>query len=273
MGEVTNMPGRKPAVTAEEVLRHMKESSRPVWGVKELTDAFNVAKNTIRSRLEELVSRGKVEEIEFSAMTAYYLPGRVLGEQVDTEAAHRQDLFDHYTDKFVGLGTAPWTAIHPNDGPVEAGDKIQFEVFGRPGEWTEWARNHWSDRRESLEPGEVPAGETAALVSGTLYAKPTVPIEHIPYVEGYDLEKNVGGRWVPSGDSSHQILVAEGLKNYLIKPCNDAVFLKDVSVDWISTGREVPEERPVMDLGNMDEQIEKVDEWRTKNIDSDEPGL
>jgi hypothetical protein len=30
------------------------------------------------------------------------------------------------------------------------------------------------------------------------------------------------------------VLVATGFKNYLLKPCNDAVFLKNVRVDWIS---------------------------------------
>jgi hypothetical protein len=33
---------------------------------------------------------------------------------------------------------------------------------------------------------------------------------------------------------SREVLVATGFKNYLLKPCNDAVFLKDVTVDWIS---------------------------------------
>jgi len=76
--------------------------------------------------------------------------------------------------------------------------------------------------------------ETQALISGELYSKPTVPIEHSGYPDDYDLEGKTGADTRRVGDHSREVLVATGFKNYLLKPCNDAVFLKDVTVDWIS---------------------------------------
>jgi hypothetical protein len=58
-------------------------------------------------------------------------------------------------------------------------------------------------------------------------------------------ETNVGAEWeeIEVDGRKRQVLVAAGLKNWLIAPCNNAVFLKDVEVDWISVegeGQTIP---------------------------------
>lgn len=269
--------GRPPAVTGEEIEKHLETASKPLWTAQGLADEFDVAVATIRRRIEDLLDRGRIEEFEFPSLNAYYVPGRELGKDLDTETAHRRDLVDHFTDKWVGLRSAPWTAIHPRDGPAEAGDKIQISVVGEPGQWSEFTRRHWSERFESLEEEEKAAFETQALVSGTLYAKPTTPIEHIDYPDDYELEDKIGARWVDREGDKPQLLVAGGPKDYLIDPCDDAVFLEDVSVDEISPVGEGYEQEVVNEDVDLEEQLEQVEEWREENIDGvydpEEPGL
>jgi hypothetical protein len=90
----------------------------------------------------------------------------------------------------------------------------------------------WDRHREELIYEETSNDETQALISGELYARPTTPIEHTNYPDDYDLELNIGAEF--KGEPPKQALIATGVKNYLIRPCNDAVFLKNISVDWIS---------------------------------------
>jgi len=209
----------------------MEEHDRPVWTAASISDEFESSRPTVHNRLKELESDPRVRTMQVGNTKAYYL---IDEDPRPIEEQHKDSIIDAFTDKFVGLLTAPWTAVHPNDGPAEAGDKIQIRVDGEPGRWGSLLTHAWENRREELVGEETAADSTQALISGELYAKPTVPIEHENYPDDYDLELNIGGRYKEVEGRSRPILIAAGVKNYLIKPCDDAVFLKDVSVDWIS---------------------------------------
>lgn len=220
-------PGPEKAATTEQVYDLMEESSRPVWTAKDVADHFNVSRPTSTDRLKELEGGGWLETIEVGNATAYFIPGE---ESLSLEERHEQSIIREFRDKFVGLLAAPWTAVHPRDGALKAGDKVQFFVEGAPGRWRRVATNSWENRRDELDEGETLADETQALISGELYGKPTTPIEHRDYPDDYDLEQEIGVEVIEKGSS----LLASGPKNYLIRPHNDAVFLENVTVDWMS---------------------------------------
>jgi hypothetical protein len=254
--------GRDKAVTAEQIFEMMKDSDRPAWSAKDIGDFYDVTKPTAKDRLKELEEHGWVESVQVSNVTAYYVPE---SDDLNLVERHKQSLVHEFTDKFVGLSTAPWTAVHPNDGPAEAGDKVQIRVEGEPGNWGQFTTHAWPNRREELIYEETSNNETQALISGELYAKPTTPIEHTYYPDDYDLELNIGAEYKEVDD--RQILIAAGVKNHLIKPCNDAVFLKNVSVDWMSPmghGQELDT------VEITEEMLEDVEEWRQENIDEED---
>lgn len=261
------MPDRGPekAATPQEILGHMEVSDRPVWTASSLAEELDVSRPTIQDRLEEVEEDPRVRTMQVGNTKAYYVSEegpRPIEEQ------HRDSIIDEFTDKFVGLSTEPWTAVHPNDGPAEAGDKVQIRVEGVPGRWRQQMTHTWDSRREELIYEETSDDETQALISGELYAKPTTPIEHTDYPDDYDLELNIGGEYQEVEGRSQPILIAAGVKNYLIKPCNDAVFLKNVSVDWMSP-KEHGQELETVDFSDhsFEEMLEDVEEWRQENLD------
>ena len=229
--DVMTDPGPERQITPQQILEFMEEHDRPVWTAASISDEFESSRPTVHNRLKELESDPRVRTMQVGNTKAYYLSDE---DPRPIEEQHKDSIIDAFTDKFVGLLTAPWTAVHPNDGPAEAGDKIQIRVDGEPGRWGSLLTHAWENRREELVGEETAADSTQALISGELYAKPTVPIEHENYPDDYDLELNIGGRYKEVEGRSRPVLIAAGVKNYLIKPCDDAVFLKDVSVDWIS---------------------------------------
>jgi len=254
-------PGRDKSVTADRVFRQIHESQRPVSTAPQLAEDLDVARPTIKKRLEE-IDDPRLETIDIGGAEAYYVTDL---QNLPVEEHHKRSIVEKFTDKFVGLPTAPWTAVHPNDGPAEAGDKIQIRVGGIPGRWREMGTHSWERRREKLIYEETTLNETQALISGELYAKPTVPIEHVHYLDDYDLELNIGARYeeVESDGRKRQILIATGVKNYLIYPCDDAVFLQNVSVDWMSPkghGQEL--ETHTFSTAEMEELLdEDEDDW------------
>lgn len=244
--------------TTPDHVYELLESGRPVWTSSSLADELNVSRPTIDKLLEEIEDDERLESMQVGNTEAYYLEE---GAPKSLEEEHIESIIEKYSDRFVGLETAPWTAVHPNDGPAEAGDKIQLQVRGEPGSWSMFRQRHWDDRREQLEPGEIHPAETHALVSGTLYSKPTTPIEHIEYPDDYELERNIGLKMKDT--EKGQVLIAGGVKNYLIRPCDDAVFLTDVSVDWISV-KDPDEELETYGFVEVEEG-EEIEEWMGGN--------
>lgn len=221
--------GPEKAATPREIFAHMKSYDRPVWTASSLADELGVSRPTIQDRLEEVEETPRVRTMQVGNTKAYYVSEedpRAIGEQ------HKDSIIDEFTDKFVGLPTAPETAVHPNDGPAEAGDKLQLAVEGVPGDWKRVAAYPWERRTEEFHQDRV-SDQTQALISGELYGKPTAPIAHREIPDDYDLERKTGAEYKEFDEAPHPVLIASGAKNYLLKPHNNAVFLKNVSVDQI----------------------------------------
>lgn len=243
MASDTTHMGRNIELTEEQVLAIMRDANRPVWTASKLAERAGVARSTATKRLKKLAEAEEVETVQVGNATAYYLVGIETQPVGDGEEPIKRDLRRSFEDRFVGLPSAPWTAVHPNDGPAEGGDKIQIQVEGRPGNWRPFMTRLYENRRQELHYNETDEEEVQALISGELYEKPTVPIEHTPYPDDYDLELNIGGKYQEIEDRSRPLLIAAGVENYLVKPCNDAVFLKNVEVDWVcpvGEGQEIP---------------------------------
>lgn len=154
-----------------------------------------------------------------------------------TEDRLRGSILEWATDRFVGLHTAPWTAIHPNDGAATGGDRVQLTIRGEPGQWSIFRTRKYENRRDELDDGELLARDTQALVTGELCERPTVPIKHLEWPDDYDLELNLGTRFkTVTNDEGHErdILVASGVKNYELQACDDAVFFTPDTIDWLS---------------------------------------
>lgn len=235
----TTMPGAHPAVTDDELLEYLKSGVRPVYTAPNVADRFDITRQTAHRRLKELAEESPhIAVTNIGQADAYYVPGVEVSPPGDTkEERHRHSIEQWATDRFVGLHTEPWTAVHPNDGPATAGDKIQLHVQGHPGEWSIFYTRSWETRREQLEPNETMDRQTEALVSGELYTKPTVPVRHLNWPDDYDLELNLGTHFeTVTNDDGHEraILIASGVKNYELQACDDAVFFTNASVDWIS---------------------------------------
>lgn len=240
MASDTTHMGRNIELTEEQVLAIMRNANRPVWTASNLAEQAEVARSTATKRLKNLAEAEEVETVQVGNATAYYLVGIETQPVGDGEEPIKRDLRRSFEDRFVGLHSAPWTAVPPNDGPAEAGDKIQIQVFGRPGNWRSFDTRLYENRRQEFHYTETNEEEVQALISGELYEKPTVPIEHTDYPDDYDLELNIGAEF--KGDPPKQALIAAGVKNYLIRPCDDAIFLKNVEVEWlcpIGEGQEV----------------------------------
>jgi hypothetical protein len=278
--------GRKKKITDEQILQLLRSGDVPAWSARKLAENTEVTRQTAHNRLDQLAEKHEaVETMKIGNATVYYYDGALSDPSAPIEERHKESLISEFTDKFVGLPTAPWTAVHPNDGPAEAGDKVQIRVEGVPGRWGSLMTHTWDSRREELIYEETSADESQALISGELYAKPTVPIEHENYPGDYDLELNIGGEYQDVEGRERPILIAAGVKNYLIKPCNDAVFLENVSVDWMSPKGHGQELETVEITPGMIEEVEEAreeaaearEEYKqadsSEDVEAENPGL
>lgn len=269
-----NKRGPNKKATPEDIIRLMKNRDRPVWTAASLADELEVTRPTIQDRLNTVKEHPRTQTMQVANSTAYYLTDedpRPLEEQI------RDSIIEAFTDEFVGLYTAPWTAVHPNDRPAEGGDRVQLYVEGNQGNWRRSrsrSTRHYDNRRKALPEGAMVERETQALISGELYEKPTVPIEHVEYPDNYELESKIGLRW--AGDPPNQALVAVGEKKYLIRPCDDAVFLKNVEVDHLSPPNEGEEgvivgplardqEHKVDDIAGLPEEVREAIKEQTED--------
>jgi len=223
--------GRNPGLRESEVFEIIEAHNRPVWTAADIAEKSDVSRPTASKRLKQMADDGELETVQVGNANGYYLAGvemKPVNPDVDPV---EQDLRRAFENRFVGLPSAPWTAVHPNDGPAEGGDKIQIQVQGGPGNWRSFMTRLYENRRRELQHSETDDKEVQALISGELYEKPTVPIEHVDYPDDYDLEGKIGAEL--KREPPKRALIATGPKNYLIHPVNDAVFLKNVVVDWI----------------------------------------
>lgn len=220
-------PGPDRAATTEEVYEIMEETDRPVWSATSLADYIDVSRPTATDRLKELHDDGRLQTMDVGNVTVYYVPE---GEPESFEEELRQDLRREFEGRFVGLPSAPWTAVNPEHGAAEAGSDVQLVISGAPRNWA-IVEAYAGGEYEELTEDKTGEESTQALVSGRLYAEPTTPIEHIEYPDEPDLETQLGVKIELVGNKA--VLIAEGVSNHLLRPCNEAVFLSDVRIDDI----------------------------------------
>lgn len=266
------MPGPERTFTTENVLDYLKNGGRPAYSVADVVDALGATRPTAQARLDELEAGGDVVHIKIGSAKAYFVPGEngapetPLPPDIDREEYHRRSLLNWVEDRFVGLQSQPWTATHPNDGTTEGGDTLQLQVRGTPGNWSVFRQYAGENRRPHLDEAELEPSITQALITGKLYEKPTTPIEHVDYPDDYDLELNIGAE--VKGDPPNQAVVALGVKNYLIRPANDAVFFTDGTIDWISVEDEDADPPEIASFGyeDIEDPESWVEEWREENF-------
>jgi hypothetical protein len=275
------MADPREKVGDDEIIRLLKTGERPVWAATDIAEEFDITRQTAHNRLKRIEQESdEVESVKVGRVTGYYVPDTNPLPPAETlEGRHSESIVKWATDRFMGLESAPWTAVHPNDGPAEGGDKIQIWVEGQPGRWAKMFTFSEENRREKLYDDEIRADVTQALVTGTLYERPTVPIEHIGYPDDYNLEEKIGVRDVKTDKGT--AFIAAGPKKHLIRPCNDAVFLTDVSVEWISPHGEGKETDMMtfdasgeeVDAEIIEEATERAEEFLDDYNGGDEPGL
>jgi len=232
--------GRNPGIRESEIYEIMRNQNRPVWTAKDIGDAGGVSRVTASKRLKGMADDGNLETIEIGNATVYYLAGLEMKPTGDNDLI-KQSLRQEFEDKFIGIVTKPWET--GADKPVEPGDRVQIQADGEPGRWTTVSTRHYDNRRKELQYNETIESDTQALISGEVYEKPTTPIEHTFYPDDYDLEVNIGAEIV--GDPPNQAILAKGFKNYLIRPANDAKFIRDIEIEWISPGDADADREPV----------------------------
>lgn len=266
---IPDMTDSRQSVTDEQLFDTLASGDRPVWTSTAIAERHGITRQTANTRLSELESEyDEVVSIDVGRAAAYYVPHtETLPPGETLKERHELSIIRHYEDKFVGLPSEPWTAVHPDDGPATGGDKVQLQVEGTPSDWNHTIVRTWDNRRRGgLQFDETAETDTQALISGTLYEKPTAPIKHVEIPDDYDLEGNTGAKYKEFEGHSRRVLIATGAKNWLLRPSNDAVFLTDVSVDWISIRGEVSDLRGgdsdapgISDDIDLAEEIEEIE--------------
>jgi len=245
----TSSMGRNPGIRESEIIEIMEEHSRPVWTAADIAEASGVSRPTVSKRLKGMADDGDLETVQVANATAYYRAGIEMKPSGDNDLI-KQSLRQEFEDKFIGLVSEPWET--GADKPVEPGDRVQIQVDGEPGRWSTVFTRHYDNRRKELHYGETSDVDTQALISGEVYEKPTTPIEHTDYPDDYDLEEKIGAEIV--GDPPHQGILATGFKNYLIRPANDAKFIRDIEIEWVSPGDADAEREPVALVEKPDDE-------------------
>lgn len=267
------MGDSRRSVTDEEIVDLLKSDRRPVWTNSTIADELDITRQTANYRLKELEEKSdEIISIDVGQATAYYVPGiKPLPVTGNTKEYHRQSIIRWATDLFVGDRGEPWQ-IRTGEENLTAGDTVQIVVVGTPGNWeksTIFSPLPGDQAREEPPSGAISEIRTQALVSGELYGKPTVPIEHVDYPDDWDLKGQLGTEYV--GDPPNQPLLAGGPKRHLLRAANNAVHLKNPSVDWISVQGESPDDSlPTIESEEVlthEEMEEAVEEWRSENLD------
>lgn len=210
----------------------MQHADRPVWSARQLADRADVSRKTAEKRLQEAIGRGDLATLQIGNGTGYYLPGKEMQRFDEGGNPVAEAVRAYWTDRFVGTAgglhdPSIVSTFHRNT--LTADDRGRFVVQGRP---ANWELLHASKESESLPSYDPPAPEGyVAVITGELYAKSAVPIEHIDYDDDYDLELNIPMQATKiDGDP---VLIAAGQKRHWVRPCNDAVFLQDVTVEQL----------------------------------------
>lgn len=221
-------PGPPQKLTVDESVSIIRDAERPVWTVQQFADRADVSHPTARERLSEAVDRGDITTMDVAGCTVYYLPGKEMERFDDGEHSVAGGLRTYWEGRFVGDRREPSILPTMHGAELSAGDRGKFQAIGWPGDWEIIEAVAYDESLGSKIAPPAPEGYTG-IITGELEARPTVPIEHTAYPDDYDLELNIGAR--DSEIEGHPAVIATGVKSHLIRPCNDALFLRNVVVE------------------------------------------
>ncbi|WP_420841101.1 DUF7342 family protein [Halorutilus salinus] len=249
--------GRDRELTKEDVLDILRSGTRPVYTAAQVAERTDVSKTTAKNRLQELAETDMVDSIKVSNATAYYVVGIKTVPNVESKEEHvRNSVKNYWEGRFVG-GVKDMSVVPTHDDEdVSAGDTVQLVVTGggpsmktvvglSSGDEYDEIPSAGTFSREQREEneygGEVATVEfdtesfdsTTALLSAELGERFAVPI----------VEKELGNFDTPAPgledsntewkfevvDDVPRLHVA-GVGAYLLRPCENAVYIKNVDV-------------------------------------------
>ncbi|XGI83429.1 hypothetical protein ACEU6E_09150 [Halorutilales archaeon Cl-col2-1] len=286
--------GRDRELTKEEVLTLMKSGSRPVWTASQIAEHTGVSKTTAKNRLKELSKGEKIDSVKVSNATAYYVVGIETepNQELSDEERARRLVKEYWEGRLVG-GVKDMSCVYTHDGEkLTSGDKAYFVVVGDDFKMTRLI-NVISYEEEDLD--ELPPEErfsdkvekkneahghlatvefdmgifensSYALLTAELNSKFAVPLVEkelgrfstrlpdLPENTEWKFEKKEGDL-----DGIAYLTVA-GTGAYLLRPWEDAVFLKNVEViDMDLSDDSEDEEERISEIPDTEDIEEKMD--------------
>jgi len=272
----------------------LASGTRPVWTAAQIAEQTEVSKTTAKNRLKELVETDEVDSVKVSNATAYYVvgtetqPNRELTENERT----RELIKDYWEGRLVG-GLKDPSVVRTHDGEeLTSGDMIQMVVTGTsPGMKTvvgvfsaedgfdevpsdgafseeQQKKNEYAGEETTAELGMDDFNSRKALISAELGGRFAVPLAerelgnfdtHAPNLEDSNTE------WKFETEDGVQRLLVAGVGAYLLRPCENAVHLKNVEVVDLTDGDDGgDDEASIVDDTEM--EIDVSDETRSEAV-------
>jgi DNA-binding Lrp family transcriptional regulator len=284
---VTSEANRK--LTKDGALDILSSGKRPVWTVIQFAEEADVSRTTAKRRLRELEDTEHVDTIKVSNATAYYAVGVETQPNLDLSEKEevRRAVQSYWNDRYVGEMTEPSVIETSKGEKLTAGDKAQFVVSGSdprmsnrqavlsyddrieelPSDRSELEKKTNTDEEHDLmEFMDIVSEEYDdhyALLTGELEGKFTVPITEggIASVDTRFPSLQKGTRWEFERRDGVPHLAVAGTGAYLLRPCENAVFLHNVEVDDLNLAGEKETDDDDEDLlGEVDIDTEDLDE-------------
>lgn len=286
-------------LTKDDALDILSSGKRPVWTVIQFAEEADVSRTTAKRRLRELEETEHVDSIKVSNATAYYAvgvetqPNLNLSEREEVEREVRA----YWEGRYVGEMTEPSVIETSKGEELSAGDKVQFVVSGSDSRMSNrQAVLSYDDRLENLPSDRADLDEKTntdeehdlmefmemvseeydshyALLTGELKGKFTVPITEggIASVSTRFPSLQKGTKWEFEEKDGVPHLAVAGTGAYLLRPCENAVFLSNVKVDDLKlvNEEESPQDEGLLDEVDMD--TENIDEEIIDSYDEFKP--
>ncbi|MDY6776372.1 MAG: HTH domain-containing protein [Halobacteria archaeon] len=283
--------GRDRELTKEEVLTLMKSGSRPVWTASQIAEHTGVSKTTAKNRLKELSKGEKIDSVKVSNATAYYVVGIETepNQELSDEERARRLVKEYWEGRLVG-GVKDMSCVYTHDGEkLTSGDKAYLVVYGGDFKMTH-RLNVISYEEEDLDKvppegeftdrqikrndlfGDISSAEVGigdyknashALLTAELGSKFAVPLveEKLGRFFSGILDFPKETKWKFKDEEKNvSYLTVAGTGAYLLRPWEDAVFLKNVEViDMDLSDDSEDEEERISEIPDTEDIEEKMD--------------
>lgn len=291
---MSNGRGRDKKLSKEDVWEILKDTDRPVWTASQIAERTDVSKTTAKNRLQEMSEMGGVSSVKVGNAVAYYATERWKGEsaEISTENSIATAATDYWEGRFLG-GVKDMSVVRSyDDEELRRGDEIQLIVTGTgirltrligvasggefeqvppPDGFSEEQRkqNEYGGAVATAELDTESFDGPVALLSAELGKRFAVPLveeelgnfdTHAPELEGRNTE------WEFEVRDEVPHLVVAGIGARLLRPWEDAAYLKDVGVVDI----EFPEgeDNPLAGGGfHRDMELEIGEETRSEAVE------